>query len=124
MIDELSLELQPYEVQGQLLKLLAHPVRLAILNILRDGEHCVCHMEAHLGFRQAYISQQLMVLREAGLIQDRRDGWNVFYQVSEPRVFDVLSAVEQIVPVKREPLSERPAVACPCPKCSALRGNT
>jgi hypothetical protein len=54
-------------------------------------------MEAHLGFRQAYISQQLMVLREAGLIQDRRDGWNVFYHVSEPRIFDVLKAVEQML---------------------------
>jgi DNA-binding transcriptional ArsR family regulator len=44
-------------------------------------------MEAHLGYRQDYISQQLMVLREAGLIQDRRDGWNVFYRVSEPLYF-------------------------------------
>ena len=97
MINDPSIEIQPYEAQAQMLKVLTHPARLAILNILRDGEHCVCHMEAHLGLRQAYISQQLMVLREAGLIQDRRDGWNVFYRVTEPRIFAVLSAVEQII---------------------------
>src|SRR5512138_1755535 len=97
MIDDPSVETQPYEAQAQLLKVLTHPARLAILSILRDGEHCVCHMEAHLGFRQAYISQQLAVLREAGLIQDRRDGWNIFYRVSDPRVYSILDAVRMVV---------------------------
>lgn len=105
-----------YEAQAQLLKLLTHPARLAILNILSDGEHCVCHMEAHLGYRQAYISQQLMVLREAGLIQDRRDGWNVFYRVSEPRIFTILAAVEGLVGKCSEPPAAQ--VICPCPKCN------
>jgi DNA-binding transcriptional ArsR family regulator len=107
-----------YEQQASLLKTLTHPARLAIINILRDGEHCVCHMEAHLGFRQSYISQQLMVLREAGLIQDRRDGWNVYYRVAEPRIFEILSALEQIIPVTRDPDSQKRVVACPCPKCN------
>ncbi len=119
MVNDPSVEVQPYDAQAQLLKVLTHPARLAILNILRDGEHCVCHMEAHLGYRQAYISQQLMVLREAGLIEDRREGWNVFYRVVEPRVFAILSAVEQIIPSDRETAIEGHAVACPCPKCNA-----
>ncbi len=117
MVNDSSAEIQPYDAQAQLLKVLTHPARLAILNILRDGEHCVCHMEAHLGYRQAYISQQLMVLREAGIIQDRRDGWNVFYRVVEPRVFAILSAVEQMIPATQE--AARVEVACPCPKCNA-----
>ena len=107
-----------FEAQAQLLKVLTHPARLAILNILQDGEHCVCHMEAHLGYRQAYISQQLMVLREAGLIQDRRDGWNVYYRVAEPRIFAVLAAVEKMLPPAAGEDSPRAAVVCPCPKCS------
>ena len=119
MINDPAIEIQPYEAQAQMLKVLTHPARLAILNILRDGEHCVCHMEAHLGLRQAYISQQLMVLREAGLIQDRRDGWNVFYRVAEPSIFAVLSAVEQIIPPENSNSGEHPVVVCPCPKCSA-----
>ena len=120
MVNEPVIENQPYASQAQLLKVLTHPARIAILNILREGEHCVCHMEAHLGFRQAYISQQLMVLREAGLIQDRRDGWNVFYQISEPRIFAVLTAVEQIIAPENRPSKPGQAVSCSCPKCSAL----
>jgi DNA-binding transcriptional ArsR family regulator len=118
MINDPSIEIQPYEAQAQMLKVLTHPTRLAILNILRDGEHCVCHMEAYLGLRQAYISQQLMVLREAGLIQDRRDGWNVFYRVTEPRIFAVLTAVEKIVAPENANFLDHPAVVCPCPKCN------
>jgi DNA-binding transcriptional ArsR family regulator len=116
---------QSYEAQAQMLKVLTHPARLAILQILRDGEHCVCHMEAHLGFRQAYISQQLMVLRDAGLVQDRRDGWNVYYRVVEPRIFEVLAAVERILNPEQElssddaPASLQSEVTCNCPKCSA-----
>jgi DNA-binding transcriptional ArsR family regulator len=118
MISDPSIEVQPYEAQAHMLKVLTHPARLAILNILRDGEHCVCHMEANLGLRQAYISQQLMVLREAGLIQDRRDGWNVFYRVTEPRIFAVLTAVQQIVAPENANALPHPAVDCPCPKCN------
>ena len=80
-------------------------------------------MEAHLGLRQAYISQQLMVLRDAGLIQDRRDGWNVFYHVAEPRIFAVLSAVEQIIPPHQGMQKPRAEVICNCPKCSLNRLN-
>ena len=100
-------------------KALTHPVRLAILDILRDGEQCVCHMEAVLNRRQAFISQHLMVLREAGLVEDRRDGWNIFYRVVEPQVFELVDSVSSLLG-ETTPRSERltrPA-ACPCPKCN------
>jgi len=118
MINDLSIELQPFEAQAQLLKVLTHPARLAILNILRDGEHCVCHMEAHLGYRQAYISQQVAVLREAGLIQDRRDGWNIYYRVIDARVFSVLDIILLMTGQPNVPL-HREGVVCPCPHCSS-----
>ncbi|HEX2981423.1 MAG TPA: metalloregulator ArsR/SmtB family transcription factor [Anaerolineaceae bacterium] len=116
MLEETNSETQPFEARAQLFKVLTHPARLAILEILRDGEHCVCHMEAHLGLRQAYISQQLAVLRDAGLIQDRRDGWNVFYRVVDSRIFEVLTAVSRMLPTPDR--SKPQHVACPCPKCS------
>ncbi len=71
-----------------ILKALSHPARLAILEALRQREACVCHMEALFGWRQAYISQQLMVLREAGIIEDRREGWNVYYRVVDRRIYE------------------------------------
>ena len=57
-----------YEIQSDLLKALSHSTRLAILDILRDGEQCVCHMEAALNLRQAYISQQLMISETGGAV--------------------------------------------------------
>ena len=116
-------EIQPYDLQVQIFKVLTHPARLAILEILRDGEHCVCHMEAYLGFRQAYISQQLSVLREAGLIQDRRDGWNIFYRVADERIYDVLNAVRRITG-QGEPEVKKPNSALHLPKmqCSSWYG--
>ncbi len=120
MIDNPYMVSQSFEAQAQVLKVLTHPARLAILSILRDGEHCVCHMEAHLGFRQAYISQQLAVLREAGLVQDRRDGWNIYYRVSDPKVYSILDAVQAMLGEKSSPGSEDP-VSCPCPMCNSSR---
>jgi len=105
----------------RLFRTLMHPARLEILDILRDGEECVCHMEAALGYRQAYISQQLMVLREAGLVQDRRDGWNIFYRVVEPKVYAVVDAARAMTPgratTRRK--STRPA-QCACPRCNPV----
>jgi DNA-binding transcriptional ArsR family regulator len=118
MISSTLTTAQAYQTQAQLLKVLTHPARLAILNILRDGEHCVCHMEAHLGYRQSYISQQLAVLREAGLIQDRRDGWNIFYRVADPNIYAVLDAV-QVVLGQTHLAQPRTGVHCPCPQCNS-----
>lgn len=107
----------PGENKNMILQALNHPARVGILRVLRDGEHCVCHLEAYLGYRQAYISQQLSVLREAGLIEDRKDGWNVFYRVTKPEIFAVLDMVEQIsgesVIVQTDD-----QVDCPCPHCA------
>ncbi len=110
-----------YENRVKLFKLLSHPARLAILDILRDGEHCVCHMEAHLGLRQAYLSQQLAVLREAGLILDRREGWNIFYRVADPRIYAMLDSLLAIT--GQEPAPSAREVDCPCPHCTATRGG-
>ncbi|GAP06328.1 transcriptional regulator, ArsR family [Anaerolinea thermolimosa] len=108
--------IQPFEAQAQIFKVLSHPARIAILEILRDGEECVCHMEAYLGLRQAYISQQLAVLRESGIIQDRRDGWNIFYRVTDPRIFEVLDVVQRITGIE-VPDVHQAGFHCTCPRC-------
>lgn len=108
-----------YEIQSDLLKTLSHSTRLAILEILRDGEQCVCHMEAMLNQRQAYISQQLMVLKQAGLLESRRDGLNLYYRVVKPEVLKVLDIVNSVTGALPYPPEHKHAVAqCPCPKCT------
>lgn len=99
-------------------KALASASRRKILALLRDGEQCVCHLEAWSGFRQAYLSQQLKVLRDAGLIEDRRSGWNAYYRVVDPQVFIVLDEIKDMtgeIEIQIEP----PKNGCPCPKCNA-----
>lgn len=113
--NKLSLDVETQE--ANLLKLLAHPVRIAILKILRQEEACVCHMEATLGYRQAYLSQQLAVLREAGIVTDRRDGWNVFYQIQDHQVFDILDISEKFIHSGSSEIPLKP-INCPCPKCA------
>lgn len=109
------------ENAAALFKLLSHPSRLAILQILRDGEECVCHMSAALGLRQAYISQQLMVLRQAGLVADRREGWNIYYRATKPEVYALLDAAfaatePEGARFSMSRIQPKPAT-CPCPKC-------
>jgi ArsR family transcriptional regulator len=106
-----------YDQETKLYKALMHPVRLAILDLLRKGEACVCHMEATFGYRQAYISQQLMSLRDADLVDDRRDGLNIYYRITRPEIFTVLDAMRQVT-------GQHPGAACPaphtctCPHCT------
>ncbi len=112
-----------YSHLARLMKALGHPVRLQILQVLREGEACVCHLEALLGQRQAYISQQLMRLRDAGLVTDRREGMNVFYSLADESIGALLdSALAAASAIRGENLSLAPPsagnpVTCSCPKC-------
>lgn len=104
-----------YQQESKLYKALMHPVRLAILDLLREGEQCVCHMEAILGCRQAYLSQQLMFLRNVGLLEVRRKGLNVYYRVARPEIFAVMDAMRALT--QTQPLLPTKTKACSCPEC-------
>jgi DNA-binding transcriptional ArsR family regulator len=106
-----------YEHEIRLYKALMHPARLAILDLLREGEACVCHMEATFKYRQAYISQQLMVLRNTGLVEVRRDGLNIYYRIIRPEVFTVLDAMRSMTGIR--PSASKPKRnTCTCPTCA------
>jgi len=112
-----------YELVSDRLKLLAHPERLRILDAVRRDAECVCHLEALLGKPQPYVSQQLRLLRDAGLIEDRKQGQNVYYWLKDQAVRDWLDAV--LGPVETDqpaPLLHRRLQGCPCPKCSEETG--
>ena len=114
--------MQDGERLARIFKALMHPARLEILETLRDDEHCVCHIEAHLGYRQAYISQHLTVLREAGLVDDRRDGWNIYYRAIEPQVYDLIDQARAMLGINANAAgAASQTAACPCPKCASSR---
>lgn len=100
-----------YRQAAKLFHLLAHPARLQILDELRRREACVCHLQTVLGRPQAYVSQQLRVLREAGAVTDRKDGLLVYYRVADQRLEHLLAEV-------LGPAGEPTCVPdCPCPHC-------
>jgi ArsR family transcriptional regulator len=75
------------------LELLAHPARLRIVIELREKEACVSELQAALARPQPYVSQQLCVLREAGIVACRREGQFVYYRLVDPFVEQLLEEV-------------------------------
>ena len=100
-----------YSYGARLFRSLAHPGRLQILDELRRAEACVCHLQTVLRRPQAYVSQQLRVLREAGTVTDDKDGLNVYYHLSNPQVRRL---VEEVLGPADGPTR---LPSCPCPHC-------
>jgi len=107
-----------YTKEIKIFKALSHPTRIAILELLRDGEQCVCHIEASLGLRQAYISQQLIALRKAGILAKRREGWNIYYRVINVEIYTLLDSAYQLTGTPRS-ASEVVPSNCSCPQCGS-----
>lgn len=78
------------QFKAEFFKALSNPLRIAILDALRDGEHTVTELMVALKVEQSALSQQLSVLRTKNLIRNRKEGSFVFYSVSDPEIFRLL----------------------------------
>lgn len=110
--------LTEYTSGAALFQLLAHPARLHILDELRRGAACVCHLQTVLHRPQAYVSQQLRVLREAEVVSDEKDSLNVYYRLSDARLAQLLDIV--LGPAQ----AARQIEGCSCPRCASPQGAT
>jgi len=97
-------------------KVLSHPVRIQILQEIGKGEACVCHLEAQIGIRQATLSQHLMALRDADLLDTRRDGRYIFYRLAQREILDIIQAVADLKGIEFN-INDTVHEACECPKC-------
>lgn len=82
--------IERYERQAEILKALAHPCRLYLLNLLRSRQIQVCDMTREAGRRQPYISQHLAMLRSVGLVSARREGTCVYYYLADTQICELL----------------------------------
>jgi DNA-binding transcriptional ArsR family regulator len=82
--------------KSEFFKALAHPVRIRLLEVLRDGEQSVTDLQSLLQLDQSVVSQQLGILRAKGLLTSRKVGASVLYQVREPLIFDLLDVARAI----------------------------
>lgn len=86
-----------YERNATIYKLMAHPIRLEILNILKDrGETSVEQLLQTLGVRKANLSQHLSLLRHTKTVMMRKDGLNVYYQITDPRLVEPCRILKEI----------------------------
>lgn len=84
-------------VKANLFRVLGHPARVRILELLRDGERSVGALQKELGLDSGGTSQHLAALRRIGLVESRREGTSVYYRVEDERVFDLLEAGRGII---------------------------
>ena len=78
---------------ADVLKAVAHPIRLQIVELLKSGEHCVGEIADALDEKQAIVSQQLNLMKDRGVLLARREGVKVFYRLRDQKVARVLNCV-------------------------------
>jgi ArsR family transcriptional regulator len=107
---------------GKLFSVIGNPFRVKLLMTIGEGEACVCHLEALLGKRQAFISQHLMALRKEGLLETRREGKYIYYRLSDLDTLLLIQTAGKMIGAKEISSigSEGSEIvpACPCPKCA------
>jgi DNA-binding transcriptional ArsR family regulator len=86
-----------FERQAEIAKAVAHPLRVAVIDFLKDGEKCVCDIAEHVGSERSNVSRHLAVMVHAGVLSCRKDGLKVFYSLRTPCVADCLSCITRVV---------------------------
>jgi DNA-binding transcriptional ArsR family regulator len=80
-------------LKSEVLKALAQPTRLKILDLLRNGERCICEIVPAINGEQSNISRHISVMQKSNLITTRKDGVKVMVKVRDPRIFEILDTV-------------------------------
>jgi ArsR family transcriptional regulator len=97
-----------YELQAEISKTLAHPLRLAILHNLKNGEKTVNELTQTIGASQSNISQHLAIMRQRQIVKTRKDGTNIYYRVASPKISQACDMVREVL---LEQLSQREELA-------------
>ena len=97
-----------YEMQAEVSKTMSHPIRLAILHLLKDGEKTVTDLIEAIGASQSNISQHLSLMRQRQIVKTRKVGSTVYYQVSSPKISQACDMVREVL---IEQLNKRQEVA-------------
>lgn len=97
-----------FELRANILKALSHPARVQIVEFLKDNKLCACEMAPILGIEQSNFSRHISAMRSAGLLRTWKDGVRLFFDVTDPCVYDLLENVNKIL--KRRIKSEQQVI--------------
>jgi len=85
------------ELKAEILKALAQPTRLKILECLRNGEKCICEIVPALNGEQSNISRHISLMQKSHLVTTRKDGVKVMVRVRDPKIFEILDSVSLLL---------------------------
>jgi ArsR family transcriptional regulator len=86
-----------YELQAEISKTLANPLRIALLHVLKDGEKTVNELVASIGASQSNISQHLALMRQRQIVKTRKQGSTVYYRVSSPKISQACDIIREVL---------------------------
>lgn len=86
-----------YKLKAEFFKTLGHPARIRILELLAQDEHSVGELQAEVGLEGSHMSQQLAVLRRAGVVAARKQGNSVIYSLASPDMADLLAVARKVL---------------------------
>ncbi len=86
-----------YEKQADIAKAMAHPLRIAIIDFLKDGEKCVCDISERISSERSNVSKHLSIMVNAGILDCRKEGLKVIYRLRCSCVLDFLGCVTQVL---------------------------
>ena len=92
-----KLSRQRYEARAKIAKALAHPSRQLMLDALADGDLCVCELTELVGADQSTVSKHLAVLKQAGIIEDRKEGVMTFYSLKTRCIQGIWECIEKVL---------------------------
>lgn len=82
-----------FEKQAEIAKAIAHPLRIAIIDFLKDGEQCVCDIAEQIGSERSNVSRHLSVMVGAGVLEYHKEGLKVIYKLKTPCILDFFACV-------------------------------
>jgi DNA-binding transcriptional ArsR family regulator len=97
MAEKSKIDMTIYELQAEISKTLANPIRLAILHSLRDGEKTVNDLAELIGVSQSNLSQHLALLRQRGIVKTRKQGVSIFYRIFNPKINQACDMVREVL---------------------------
>lgn len=82
-----------FDRQAEVVRAVAHPLRIAVLDFLKDGPRCVCDIAEHIGSERSNVSRHLSVMAGAGVIESHKEGLKVFYKLKTPCILKFFSCI-------------------------------
>ena len=86
-----------FQKQAEIVKAMGHPVRIAVVDLLKDGQQCVCDIAEHVGSERSNVSKHLAVMHAAGIVEQRKEGLKVLYKLKTPCILQFFSCISGVL---------------------------